>query len=306
LVVMTARNPIVTIITPTHNGEQYIAETIRSVLAQDFHDFEYLIVDDASTDGTERVVREFVKADSRIRYYRIGKNTGQPAGPRNLAVRRATGKYIALLDHDDIWLPGKLSLQIPFLEKNPDVGVVHGNAWNITAGPDGPRTACWKRPPQREREWVYRKLLHGCCVIACTAVARAECIRRAGLFAEDPGVRFLPDDWLLWIKIARSNRFGYIDEFIALYRVHPERLTGSRRMMAESDYYLFDRYGREMGLSALSRRLYLSERKYRVAKAIYFDEGRFPGKELGEAFRLNPLNLRIPGFLARIGFRMKK
>lgn len=297
---MPIRNPVVTVITPTYNGERYIGATIRSVLEQDFPDFEYLIVDDASTDGTESVVRECVKADPRVRYFRMEKNTGQPAAPRNFAVRRANGKYIALLDHDDLWLPGKLSLQVSWLERDPDVAVVHGNAWNVTSDLEAPRTPYWKRPPHKERARIYRKLLRGCCVIACTAMARTECVRKAGLFAEDPQVRFLPDDWLLWIKVARSHLFVYLDEFLALYRVHPGSLTGSRRLMAESDYYLFDRYGGDMGLSALSRRVHLSDRKYRIAKTVYFDEGRFPGKELREAFRLNPLNLRIPGFLARI------
>lgn len=302
---MTLRNPVVTVITPTYNGERFIGATIRSVLEQDFSDFEYLIVDDASTDGTERVIQEFVKADPRVRYFRLEKNTGQPAAPRNFAVRRANGKYIALLDHDDLWLPGKLSLQVSYLDRYPDVAVVHGNAWNVTGDPETPRTPYWKRPPHRERDRVYRKLLRGCCVIACTAVVRTECVHKAGLFAEEPMARFLPDDWLLWIKIARTNLFGYMDTFVALYRVHPESLTGSRRLMAESDYYLFDRYGREMGLSALSRRFHLSARKYQVAKTIYYDEERFPRKELGEAFRLNPLNLRILGFLARFGFQTK-
>lgn len=300
---MHPTQPLVSVVTPTYNGERHLAETIRSVLGQEFSDFEYIIVDDASTDGTEGILRSYADKDPRIRCFRLERNTGQPAIPRNLGIRNARGKYIALLDHDDLWLPEKLSLQIGYMENHPYVAVTHGNAFNLRGDPDQPLATYWKKPPHGENQRIYRKLLRGCCVISCTAVARKDLMTEAGLFPEAEGPRFVPDDWLLWIKMSRKHPFTYLDRPLAYYRIHSANLTASRRFMAESDLFLFERYGAEMGLSPLSRRLALSDRTYRLAKVIYFDEKTFPAKELWEAFRLNPLNPRIYGFLARIGFR---
>lgn len=300
---MHRTRPLVSVVTPTYNGETYIAETIRSVLRQEFSDFEYIIVDDASTDGTERILRAFAGEDPRIRCIRLEKNTGQPAIPRNFAVRSARGKYIALIDHDDLWLPEKLSLQVGYMESHPSVAVTHGNAFNLLDDAGNAPTAYWKKPPHGENQFLYRKLLRGCCVISSTAVARKDCVMEAGLFPEAEGKRFVPDDWLLWIKISRKHPFSYLDRFLAHYRIHSANLTASRKFMAESDLFLFEKYWEEMGLSPLSRRLALSERTYRLAKILYFDEHEFPSKELWKAFRLNPFNPRIYGFLARIGFR---
>jgi glycosyltransferase involved in cell wall biosynthesis len=300
---MHRSQPLVSVVTPTYNGETYLAETIRSVLDQGFSDFEYLIVDDASTDGTEGILHSFARKDPRIRCFRLEKNTGQPAIPRNLAFRNARGKYIALIDHDDLWLKEKLALQIDYMESHPSVGVTHGNAYNLRGNPEQSLTPYWKKPPHGGNQRIYRKLLRGCCVISCTAVARKDCVMEAGLFPEAGGSRFVPDDWLLWIKISRKHPFTYLDRFLALYRIHSANLTASRKFMAESDLFLFERYGTEMGLTSLSLRLALSERNCRLAKVLYCDEKKIPAKELWKAFRLNPFNPGIYGLLARIGFR---
>lgn len=106
---------LVSIITPTYNCSKFIGATIESVLSQTYKNFEMIIVDDASTDDTESVVKSY--KDRRIKYIKLKTNSG-PAVARNTAMEEAKGKYMAFLDSDDLWVPSKLEKQIKFIKKN--------------------------------------------------------------------------------------------------------------------------------------------------------------------------------------------
>ncbi len=108
-------NDLVSIITPSYNTSAYIADTIRSVQAQTYTNWEMIIVDDCSTDNTDAVVSEFL-SDVRIKYLKNKKNSGA-AMSRCRALREAKGRWIAFLDSDDLWMPEKLQKQIEFMEK---------------------------------------------------------------------------------------------------------------------------------------------------------------------------------------------
>ena len=106
---------LVSIIVPSYNCAKYLPDTINSVLAQTYTNWEMLIVDDCSTDNSEEVIKSF--GDPRIRYLKNEKNSGA-AISRNYALREAKGRWIAFLDSDDMWMPEKLSHQIAFMEEN--------------------------------------------------------------------------------------------------------------------------------------------------------------------------------------------
>jgi glycosyltransferase involved in cell wall biosynthesis len=127
--------PAVSIITPAYNAEPYLADTIESALAQTFSDFEMLIVDDGSTDGTTAIAQRFAAQDSRIRVFRQA-NMGI-SGARNAAMARARGAVFALLDSDDVWFPNYLEEQMKVLDAFPAVGVTSANAVNFGGGLDG-------------------------------------------------------------------------------------------------------------------------------------------------------------------------
>lgn len=110
-------NNLVSIITPTYNCARYIEETIRSVQAQTYQNWEMIISDDCSTDNTREVITPYLANDSRIKYICNEKNSGA-AITRNNALQVAKGRWIAFLDSDDLWLPEKLEKQIAFMEKN--------------------------------------------------------------------------------------------------------------------------------------------------------------------------------------------
>lgn len=111
------KSPEVSIVMPAYNAAGFIESTLDSVLNQSFHDWELLIVDDHSNDTTLKILERYERADSRIRVIALPKNMGAPAGPRNIGVKAARGRWIAFLDADDLWHPDKLQLQMLVLAK---------------------------------------------------------------------------------------------------------------------------------------------------------------------------------------------
>lgn len=111
------------VIIPCHNSQDYIANAIKSVVEQTLQEWELLVVDDASEDGTSFIVNDFVREDRRIKYIRINIPSGSPTMPRNVGLRHAKGRYVAFLDSDDAWMPNKLEHQLSMFEKHDDMAI---------------------------------------------------------------------------------------------------------------------------------------------------------------------------------------
>ena len=117
------RAPLVSVVMPLYNGERYLAEAIESILSQTFADFEFIIVDDGSTDGSAGIIRDYAARDSRVKVKQLARNSGEAAA-RNAGIALARGQFVAGMDSDDISLPDRLRAQASFLENNPEVGAV--------------------------------------------------------------------------------------------------------------------------------------------------------------------------------------
>ncbi len=113
--------PLVSIITPVYNGAEYIRDTCQCVKNQTYQNWEWIVIDDASTDETAKIVRELASEDQRIRLIPLEKNIGQAGAVRNRGMKAATGDFIAFLDADDAWEPKKLSIQLRYFQKHPKV-----------------------------------------------------------------------------------------------------------------------------------------------------------------------------------------
>ena len=117
---------LVSVIIPCYNASRYIREAIQSVQKQTYSNWELIIVDDCSTDGSELIIAECMKDDTRIKYIKLPQNTGSPAAPRNVGIDNAQGDIIALLDSDDIWYPNKLAEQLDCMMLN-ECPIVYSN-----------------------------------------------------------------------------------------------------------------------------------------------------------------------------------
>ena len=199
--------PTVTVIIPTFNRADLLPLAVESVLHQTFQDFEILIIDDASSDGTPSVGRSYTY-HPRIRYMRHRKNQGI-AGARNTGVANALGRFIAFLDDDDEWLPSKLKKQVDVLEQSSrSVGAVY-SAFEKVDKETG-------RPLEVVRPNKSGHILHELCMknwigTASTVCVKRECFEEAGPF--DERVTF-GEEYDMWIRIARRYDFKYIDEVL--------------------------------------------------------------------------------------------
>ena len=209
---MPEKNPTVSVIIPTYNRAHLIKRAIQSVLNQTYQDFEVIIVDDASTDNTEEVVKSF--NDPRIRYIRHEKNKGAAAA-RNTGIKTARGKYIAFQDSDDEWLPEKLEKQMKVFENAPaKVGVVYTDMWRIMRN----KRKCYFSSPMITPEdgIIYKQALdYKVMNIGIqTAVIKREVFEKVGMF-DEKFPRFI--DLEFFIRASKHYYFYHLGEPLVNY-----------------------------------------------------------------------------------------
>jgi len=225
----TAKAPCVSVVLPTYNGLRHLGATVDSVLAQDFQDFELVVVDDVCTDGTADFVRTQYAGHLQLRL--VVRANGGISVARNTALELARGRYIAFLDHDDIWHPQKLGVQVRWLQELPaDVGCVFGEFrhWDGQGEAAFPAPLAWPPVPVPALSgWIYHQLLLTNWVLFSTALFRREVFAAVGNFDPD-----LPpaDDWDMALRASRRFQFMKATEVVALYRQHTGQT--SRRVLA--------------------------------------------------------------------------
>ena len=210
--------PQVSVVIPTYNMEAHIAETIRSIQDQTFQDFEVIVVDDCSTDGTGAIVRAMADQDSRIRYVLMEANSNLPAVPRNLGIEIARGEYVAFLDHDDLWTKHKLERQVSVLDANPEIGLVHSHLMVMVEG--RPLRGLVHLPDPRLQHADYAIMRRRNVVMTSSAMARRAVLQVLGGFDESRELRTV-EDYHLWIRISESHEMAYIPEIHGRYRKAP-------------------------------------------------------------------------------------
>lgn len=214
-----ALRPRVTVLTATYNGSRYLAETLESILAQTFRDFEYIVVDDASTDDSAAIVAEFARRDGRIRLVRNAKNRN-PAGALNVGLAQARGEYVAILDHDDLALPERLAQQVAFLDAHPDYGAVGARVRFVDENGELKKEVSYPVEPVAAR-W---HLLFAATLLHSASMYRRDLlIELGGYSVKHP---FLCDYELL-IRIAERARIGNLPACLAHYRQSASQVSAT-------------------------------------------------------------------------------
>ena len=228
-----AQPPLVSVVIPTHNRAGLVTRAVTSVLEQTFTDLECIVVDDASTDGTESAVSDI--GDARLRYLKNTVNAGAPAS-RNRGVREARGRYVALLDDDDAWLPEKLDKQLRFFDSAPErVGLIYSGFYYVS-GESGKFISTFQ-PAYKGA--VYPDLLKGCILGSPTPLIKKACFERAGGFDESlPGCQ----DWDMWLRIAKVCDFDFISEPLAKHYVHGRQISADLDAKIAARSQLFEKH----------------------------------------------------------------
>lgn len=216
-------NRLVSIIVPVYNVEKYILDTIRSVVSQTYENWELLLVEDGSTDGTPRLIEQFLdqNPDNRIRLLTAEDNIGA-ARARNMGLEAAGGRYVTYLDSDDYWMPQKLEKEIAFAKERQAAFVFSGYEF---VKEDGTRTGKIVHVPARLR---YRQALKNTTIFTSTVLFDTDRIPKTLL--EMPVVQ--SEDTALWWKVLRNGYDAYgLDENLVCYR-RPGKSLSSNKLRA--------------------------------------------------------------------------
>jgi glycosyltransferase involved in cell wall biosynthesis len=225
--------PIVSILTLTYNHEKFIAECIQSVQNQSFTDWELLIVDDGSTDKTVEIIQEFYKIDSRIKIF-SRENIGvfRMKENYNFALSHAKGKYIAILDGDDIWLPEKLSLQIPLLESHQNAVIIFGQSYrsnenmseNLSLDPSEKNGFLYKGNNYfTEIKNLTQHIIFGNIIPSLTAVIRREKLEEIGNFIQSHDLPLI--DLPTWLELSLHGSGIFIKKPLGKWRHHGNEVS---------------------------------------------------------------------------------
>lgn len=219
---------LVSVITPSFNSEKFISQTIYAVLNQTYKNWELLIVDDCSTDETFSMISNFASQDSRIKVFKLDKNSGAGVA-RNFAIQQASGNYIAFLDADDLWKPEKLEKQLHFMEeqKIPFTFSFYetideaGNLRNETITTPSKIT--------------YQQLYY------CNWIGNLTGIYSVDFFGKIPISSIKKrQDWMLWLQIVKQIKTAIpVAESLAYYRVRQDSISASKWKLIKYNFKVY-------------------------------------------------------------------
>lgn len=218
---------MVSIITPCYNASAFIEQTMLSVQAQTYTDWEMLIVDDCSKDNSAEIIRRYAEKEQRIKYLKTENSSGSPVRPRNIAIEKAQGRYIAFLDSDDVWLPNKLEEQLKLFD-DKKVAVVFSNYEKMNE--DGERANRIIKAPS---ETNYQDLLKGNVIGNLTGIYDTEKVGK--VYCQ----HIHHEDYVLWLSILKQ---GYkainTNSVTALYRVRDNSVSSNKLKVLSWQWYI--------------------------------------------------------------------
>lgn len=213
-------NPRISVVMAAYNSKRYIREAIESILNQTFKDFEFIIVNDASTDKTLEIIKEYKKKDERIKLVNNKKNLGR-AISRNKALKLARGKYIAILDSDDVSLPNRLEIQYEYLEQHSPIFLIGGSAINVDL--NGKNQGYFKAITSELR--LIRELKKRNAISHPTVMFRNE---KDNLYREK--FSYSQDYDFYLILLSKGKRVLNLPDKLIKYRFNPKGVSFSKRV----------------------------------------------------------------------------
>ena len=248
---------LVSIVIPTYNRAHMLGSAIQSVLDQTYDDWELIVVDDGSTDDTRELVSRY--DDERIQY--IYQDNKKLPGARNTGIRAGTGEFVAFLDSDDLFLPGKLDIQRAALIQDTDIGLVASGWTEIDLQHRPLRT---HRPWQMKRGLALEEWLYGCPFIVPSVLIRRDWLARVGLFDER---QHYVEDWDLWLRLAYAGcQMMWKPSNVCLRTIHSANMAHHATHMSEGVFRMFDKLFAEQNLPE-----FVSRQKDRVYANAHLD-----------------------------------
>ncbi len=215
---MLKKNPLVSVIMNCHNGEKYLNESIKSLMSQTYKNWELIFWDNKSFDNSKKIIKKF--KDKRIKYFKSEKFRNL-YDSRNLAIKKAKGKYIGFLDVDDLWERTKLKKQMKYLLENKNVKIIYSNFFLINQIKKKKNIGYKNLLPTG---FVTQKILNNYSVGIVTTMLDKNIFKK---YKFNNKYNII-GDFDFFIKISQKYRFGCIQSPLASYRVHDSNLSGKR------------------------------------------------------------------------------
>ena len=257
--------PLVSICIPAYHAEKYIFEALFSVCNQKFTDWELIVIEDGSKDNTEKMVNEIAdKVQQSVYFHRHAKNMGLPA-TRNSGIKKAVGKYVALLDADDYWKANHLESIIALFEKD-NADIVHSGSI-LFDSETGKELSIRAPKPEQENEFLKLLYNHTYIIQPSSAVINRNVFARIENFDTDFNIC---DDMEFWFRAARSNcRFSYSGQQTCYYRKHKSALSSNSADLVEE---IAQVYRKHLGWAAfpMSLQIKTASRAFANAGRMHF------------------------------------
>ncbi len=236
-------NPIISVVMSVYNGEKYLSEAIESILTQTYKSFEFIIIDDGSTDKSLEIIHHYQGQDNRIVV--ISRENRGLIASLNEGIKKAQGKYIVRMDADDISLPTRFEEQVKFMEDNPDIGI-SGSA--VIRFGENIKTAVWRL--LKTNEAIKSELLFSSTFAHPSVIMNREMIFKYDLFYDN---RFLHvEDFELWTRMAKITNMANLSKPLLKYRVVDNSITREANKNLEERYLvhkkIFNTYLEELGI----------------------------------------------------------
>jgi len=295
---MINSNKSVTAVVVVYNGEKYLKDCLQSIVDQDYQPLEILVIDDGSTDSTPSIIKSFGR---KIIYFR--QDNAGIAIARNKGIELAIGEYIAFLDADDIWCPGKITAQMQIIDTYPQYAVVFGGfdridgSFEYKAFNDLCLQTIKPEIDEHWSGWLYPRMLLDSWVHIITAVFPKKIVSEIGGFDPDKKVG---EDYDFWIRVSKKYQMAKISCTLALYRDNPGSVTtkfNPRNYGAEivqnyiREYGVSDPHGGKVTTAQIKKRLHeqwfmhgyiaRNNRKYKAAVQSFTKALRYAPFNLG-------------------------
>lgn len=206
--------PLISVILPSYNHVNHVSQAIECVLNQTYTDFELLISDDCSTDGTADMIKKY--KDDRIKVNFFTENQGAAINHKYL-IDRSKGKYIALINSDDIWTLDRLEKQVKFLQENEEYGACFSWSKFVDENNNSIMEDCdiFNQPNRTQGQWLAHFYTHGNCICHPSMLIKSEVYKTIGIY--NLGLRQLPD-FDMWIRLVKNYKIHIIQEPLVLHR----------------------------------------------------------------------------------------
>jgi glycosyltransferase involved in cell wall biosynthesis len=257
--------PSVSVIMNCYNGEKYLREAIDSIYAQTFTDWEIILWDDDSTDGTGEIARSY---DEKLRYFK-GKKAVSLGQARNWAMEKARGEFIAFLDQDDLWMPEKLEKQIPLFHTDDEIGIVISDTYFFNDNEDIVKQLYLKKKPPTG--FVFKELLKSYFISLETAIIRRKSLESLTYWFDERFTMIEEADFFR--RISYTWKLAMVNKPLAKWRVHPESWTWKHpHFLVDETRLMLTKYRETIPAfnEKFSQEIQILERKLTINEALNF------------------------------------